>query len=358
MKQQLTKERLMIHGSMLVFLICFMWYMQIGFLQALFLFCMFTFYDLVYLSNTIINSMKTESTHVKLEGKRVVITGGSSGIGFALAKLFVKEGVSKLVLVARNEARLKQCVEELKSLTVGSFDGQIITHLAMDLSNDGKLVAERFAGLGAVDVLVNCAGYSVPGEFQKLQLKDFECMMKVNYLGTVYATHAVVPSMIKNKSGQIVFLSSVGGQLGVYGFSAYSPSKYAVRGFAEVLFHELRPYDIGVSLVFPPDTETPGYENENKNKPEICRIISEQAGLWKVDNVATTILEGVKKREFLVGVGSDGYFMNALTCGCAPSSSVLDFWVQLLLMPFLRIYMLFLQNFWTNTITNEITPSD
>lgn len=355
-ERQLTKSRLVIHGCLFLFLICLLVYMEFSMLQGMFMFFVFVFYDLLYLSSIIIRNMKVESTKVKLEGKRVIITGGSSGIGFALARLFVQEGASKIILVARNEERLKECVTKLKKCDDRTSD-QFISHLAIDLSKDGETVADKFSRLGNVDILVNCAGFSIPGEFQNLKLGDFETMMRVNYFGSLYATHAVVSGMINRRSGQIVFLSSVGGQLGVYGFSAYSPSKYAVRGFAEVLHHELRPYNIGVSLVFPPDTETPGYKTENKSKPKLCQMISEQAGLWKVDDVAKVILDGVKKRKFMIGVGSDGYFMNALTCGAAPSSSVLDFWLQLMLMPFLRIYMLFLQNFWTNMISDEVGRS-
>lgn len=351
--QQLNKSRLLIHGSLFVFLICVLAYMEYSLVRAVFVFAVFVFYDLWYLTRIIISNMKPSTSLLKLEGKRVIITGGSSGIGFALAKLFVQEGASKIVLVARNEERLKKCVTELKNCDQRSSD-QLISHLAIDLSKDGELVANKFGRLGNVDILVNCAGFATPGEFQNLKLEDFETMMQVNYLGSVYATHAVVPNMMDKRSGQIVFLSSIGGQLGVYGFSAYSPSKYAVRGFAEVLYHELRPYDIGVSVVFPPDTDTPGYADENRNKPDLCRLISGQADLWNVDDVSKMIIKGIRQRKFMIGVGCDGYFMNALTCGGAPASSVLDFWIQLLLMPFLRVYMLFMQNFWTNMITDEI----
>lgn len=352
-QQQLTKGRLMTHGLLFVFLICYLVYAGLPLWQGTFMIFVLFFYDVMYLSSVVISNMKVQNK-LTIEGKRVIITGGSSGIGFSLAKLFVEEGASKVVLVARNENRLKECVSELKKIS-GRSNEQFISHVAVDLSTEGEVVAEKFHRVGNVDILVNCAGFSTPGEFQDLKLEDFETMMKVNYLGTVYATHAVVPNMIAKRAGHVVFLSSVGGQLGVYGFSAYSPSKYAVRGFAEVLYHELRPYNIGVSLVFPPDTETPGYENENKIKPKLCRMISEQAGLWKVDDVSKIIMSGIKERQFMIGVGSDGYFMNALTSGCAPSSSFLNFWVQLFLSPFLRIYMLFLQNFWTNMTTDEIS---
>ena len=354
-KTQLTTPRLILHAGIFVFLAIYLYYLHVGLLQGLFIFAVFAFYELVYLTYVIINNMKQKSERFKIAGKRVVITGGSSGIGYELAKMCVEEDCSKLVLVARNEERLKAKVTELKKLS--ESPDQNISCLALDLSANAKEVADRFGRLGDVDLLVNCAGFSTPGEFQNLEVDVFEQMMKANYLSSAHAAHAVVEGMMKRKKGQIVFLSSVGGQLGIYGFTAYSASKYAVRGLAEVLYHELRPHGIGVSLAFPPDTDTPGFEKENTMKPKLCQMISEQAGLWSAVDVAKVIKDGIINRRFLIGFGSDGYFVNALTNSMTPSNSIFDFWAQTFLSPILRVYMLFLQNSWTNMIDNEISKS-
>jgi len=84
-------------------------------------------------------------------------------------------------------------------------------------------------------------------------------------------------------------------------------------------------------------------------------MISEQAGLWSAADVAEVIKDGIVNRRFLIGFGSDGYFMNALAGGTVPPNSIFDFWVQNFLSPILRVYMLFLQNSWTNMIDNEIS---
>jgi len=353
---QLTTSRLLLHSGIFVFLAIYLYNLGVGWLQGFFIFAVFAFYELVYLTYIIINNMKQKRDGFEIVGKRVVITGGSSGIGFELAKICIKEECSKLVLVARNEERLKAKVAELKELSDSSE--QNISCLALDLSSNGKEVADRFGRLGHVDLLINCAGFSIPGEFQDMDVGVFEEMMKANYLSSVHATHAVMEGMIEKKKGQIVFLSSVGGQLGVYGFTAYSASKYAVRGLAEVLYHELRPHGIGVSLAFPPDTKTPGFEKENEMKPKLCQMISEQAGLWSAADVAEVIKDGIVNRRFLIGFGSDGYFMNALAGGTVPPNSIFDFWVQNFLSPILRVYMLFLQNSWTNMIDNEISKQN
>merc|ERR1719397_934713 len=107
-----------------------------------------------------------------------------------------------------------------------------------------------------------------------MDLSAFTKMMDANYFSAINMTRAVLPHMIEHSSGQLVFISSVAGQLGVYGYTAYAPSKYAVRGFCEVLYAELRPLGIGVSLVFPPDTETPGLAQEDELKPKATKLIS------------------------------------------------------------------------------------
>jgi 3-dehydrosphinganine reductase len=99
-------------------------------------------------------------------------------------------------------------------------------------------------------------------------------MMRVNYMGSVYCTKAVIDSMKSRRFGRIVFVSSQAGQLGVFGYSAYSSSKFALRGFAEVLQMELKPYNILVTLSFPPDTDTPGLATENLSKVSVKILCS------------------------------------------------------------------------------------
>ena len=91
--------------------------------------------------------------------------------------------------------------------------------------------------------------------------------MDLNYFGTVNMVKALLPAMLERGSGHIVNISSVAAFLGVFGYSAYGASKYAVRGFSDVLRAEVKPLGVRVSVVFPPDMDTPGLANENKTKP-------------------------------------------------------------------------------------------
>ena len=91
--------------------------------------------------------------------------------------------------------------------------------------------------------------------------------------------------------GRVVFVSSQAGQVGIYGFSAYSPSKFALVGLAQVLRMELQAHGILVSVAYPPDTKTPGFEDENRYKPVETRLISETSGLFEPEQVCRLLFE-------------------------------------------------------------------
>ena len=221
--------------------------------------------------------------------KHVLITGGSSGIGKAAAIQAAQKGAN-VTIVARNEQKLKEAVQEIRAQAINASE-QKIQLISTDIAKDGddftlkldQVVREA----GPVYVLVNCAGTSVAGRFEELKPSDFRFLMDVNYFGSVNVTRAVLPQMkAAGEGGSIVFVSSMAGLIGLYGFTAYTASKYAIRGFAEALEMELKPFGIDVSVNFPPDTDTPGLHEEEKTKPEETKLISGAAGLLQPDEVA------------------------------------------------------------------------
>jgi 3-dehydrosphinganine reductase len=113
------------------------------------------------------------------------------------------------------------------------------------------------------DVLVTSAGSARPGYFIELDDAVFREQMELDYFGTLHAVRAVVPSMIERGRGHVVTVASTAALVGVFGYSAYAPAKYAVRGLSETLRSELAPLGIVVACAFPPDTETPGLAEEN-----------------------------------------------------------------------------------------------
>lgn len=124
--------------------------------------------------------------------------------------------------------------------------------------------------------------------------------MDVDYFGTLHPVRAVVPSMIERRSGSVVGVSSTAGLVGVFGYSAYGPAKFAVRGLLEVLRVELRPYGIHVGCVCPPDTDTPQLAYENRFKPPETFAISGAIRPFTAERVAASIVAGMSTGRFVI----------------------------------------------------------
>lgn len=134
-----------------------------------------------------------------------------------------------------------------------------------------------------------------PGYFADIPIEAFRREMEVNYLGTVYATRLVVPAMRERRRGHVCVVSSVAGVVGVFGYTAYSPTKFAVKGFAEALRDEVHPFDVRVSIVYPPDTDTPGLHTENEHKPAECARISATIKPITAAKVGRAIVRGIER---------------------------------------------------------------
>jgi 3-dehydrosphinganine reductase len=240
--------------------------------------------------------------------KVVLITGGSSGIGLALARALAGFG-ARLWLLARDEQRLSAAVTALRTLQPSrAADFHALSTDVSDAHQVAQAIAYIHAQDGVPDVVINSAGVTHPGYVQDLDLDLFRWMMEVNYLGTVYVTKAVLPGMIARRSGHIVNISSLAGVISIFGYSAYAPSKAAVRSFSEVLRCEMKPYGIGVSIVYPSDTDTPQLAYENRFKPPETKALGALASALTADQVAQAILKGIIRRRFIIVPGLESKF--------------------------------------------------
>jgi len=232
-----------------------------------------------------------------------VISGGSSGIGLAIARRLCREGWN-LSLIARDSERLEQARETLEDLRPSP--AQRILLFPADVADAGQVakVAESAEEqLGPPSLVVTSAGIAVPGYFTSLPIEVHRRTMDINYFGTLHLVRALLPGMQKAARGNIVLISSGAGLVGIFGYSAYSPAKFAVRGLGEVLRAELRPHGIGVCVVYPPDTDTPQLHAENKVKPAETLAISGNARVRSADHVAEYILRGVRRGRFCIAPG-------------------------------------------------------
>ncbi|PKL39908.1 MAG: hypothetical protein CVV44_06715 [Spirochaetae bacterium HGW-Spirochaetae-1] len=187
----------------------------------------------------------------KLKDKKVIITGGSSGIGRAAAGIFAGDGAG-VSLVSRRGDVLRQAVDEIVKERGGACPFADFFALDVSKEEDVKDFAGKYVDIhGVPDVLVNCAGVADhPGPFEDLPSRDFRELMEINFFGTVNMCRSFIPLM-KKQGGDIVNVSSVAGLSGGYGFTAYSSSKFAVTGFTLSLRSELKKHGINVTLFCP-----------------------------------------------------------------------------------------------------------
>ncbi|XP_048074441.1 3-ketodihydrosphingosine reductase isoform X4 [Ursus arctos] len=189
--------------------------------------------------------------------------------------------------------------------------------------------------------VVLCISVDVSQDYSQVENVIKQRLMSVNYLGSVYPSRAVISTMKERRVGRIVFVSSQAGQLGLFGFTAYSSSKFAIRGLAEALQMEVKPYNVYVTVAYPPDTDTPGFAEENKTKPLETRLISETVSVCKPEQVAKQIVKDAIQGNFNSSIGSDGYMLSSLTCGMAPVTSITEGLQQVVTMGLFRTIALF-----------------
>jgi len=178
--------------------------------------------------------------------KVVVITGGSSGIGEALAKKFAMEG-SKVVIGARNLQALERVAGEIEK------SGGKVSYLQCDVSIESdckNLILKAVDTFGSIDVLINNAGVSMRAIFEDLDLKVIKRLMDINFWGTVYCSKHALPYLLQNK-GSLVGVSSIAGLKGLPGRTGYSASKFAMNGFMETIRIENVKKGLHVLMAFP-----------------------------------------------------------------------------------------------------------
>lgn len=237
------------------------------------------------------------------DGKNVYIVGGSSGMGLATGKELSSLG-SNVIIFARGKERLEQAVE---AISAGRKSGaQRFAFKQMDVSvhdEVNKVMEEAVKEFGPPDILMNVAGRAYPNYFENISYEQFDETMKVHIYGQWNTISALFPHM-KERGGYIVNFSSALGFMGMFGYSDYCPSKYAILGLSEVLKSEFKRYNIGISVVCPADVDTPGFEVENRTKPPETVAASEAGGVLQPAEVARDVIKGLRKGRYFISPGS------------------------------------------------------
>jgi dehydrogenase/reductase SDR family member 7B len=228
-----------------------------------------------------------------MKNKVIVITGSSSGIGEACARMFASQG-SKVVLAARNEKRLLQITQEL--LDNGSEAISVVTDVSVE-EDCKNLIDKTINHFGKIDVLINNAGISMRAILNELDTSVIRKVMDVNFFGTVYCTKYALPYVLKEQ-GSVVGVSSIAGYKGLPGRCAYSASKFAMQGFLESLRVENLKNKLHVLIACPGFTSS-NIRNTALDKDGLVQSESprDEKQMMGPDQVAIYIYQSVKKRQ-------------------------------------------------------------
>lgn len=185
---------------------------------------------------------------IELNHKVVLITGASSGFGEDAARLFAKEGC-RVVLAARRLDRLQALAAEIQNTGGEALAIPVDVNVPAEIE---VMVQTALDLYGHIDILFNNAGYGSLDWFENLKPeRDIETIIRVNLVGTILVTHAVLPHMLKRRTGHIINMSSVAGLIAAPLITTYSAGKFGVRAFTDALRREVSPFGIKVSGIYP-----------------------------------------------------------------------------------------------------------
>lgn len=250
-------------------------------------------------------------------GRHAIVTGGSLGIGLAVARRLAEAGAG-VTLVARTPDALAAAADGLRARRPGAR----VRTLALDVSDERAVAGAVARELDEqpADLLVNAAGVSHVARFLDLTPERLREQMDVNYFGAVWMARAVLPGMLARRRGAIVNVASMAGVVGFDGYAGYAPTKFALHGLSEVLRAELRGTGVGVSIVLPPSVETRMLDRERESAPPETLAIIEAGRVLSADHVARVLLRGVARGRFEIVPGIENR-LAARVKGVAPAAA-------------------------------------
>ena len=221
----------------------------------------------------------------------IFITGASNGIGKQLASDLAARGAI-VIGCGRARDRLVETLKEVRKLSPKSL------MIACDIGDAEQvhgMMQKVLTDFGRIDILINNAGIGMRKPFVETPLETIEAIMRTNYLGAVYCTHEVLPSMIARRSGHIVNISSGAGKIGTLNMAAYCASKFAMNGWSESLYHELKALDINVSIICPGPVATEFNRDFRDSEPK-----SPPALFVSAADVSRQVIRTIERNKFEV----------------------------------------------------------
>ncbi|KAK8805870.1 hypothetical protein WA158_002526 [Blastocystis sp. Blastoise] len=274
------------------------------------------------------------------KNRHYVITGGSEGLGRALAKEIVKNG-GVVTIVSRHEEKLKEAKFDIeRSLKENNSYNGSINYVCCDVNDEEsvyksmKICIEK---TGSIDVLISCAGYAETGYMFGMGRELYHKMMDVNYFGTLNVLYEVVPDMMKRNKGEVYIVSSAASFTSYIGYGSYSPTKYALRGLCDTLRNEVCRHHIHIGTIYPPNMLTPGFIQENKTKPEEGKFIEYFESAFTPEYCASSIIESIRRGDSNIFCNSlEGWALSVCSLGMSPRNNpFIDFLMMPIVAPLL-----------------------
>lgn len=243
----------------------------------------------------------------------VLITGGSEGIGYAIAAEAVKAGAS-VTLWARDPAKLAEAAASLNTMRRKGRPEVAVSSVDVSDPTAVRAAAEAYLSAGAPpDRLFHCAGFAIAAFLEDVRDEHVWEMLAVNAGGPIHVARAFAPAMAKRSAGAIVTTASDLGYLGLFGWSVYTASKHAVVGFSSALRHELKPFGVTVQTLCPPATRTPGFDRENLTKPQSVAKAEAAGGIMSAKAVGRYAWKRAGKGGFFLIPSRTSRFLFALS---------------------------------------------
>jgi NAD(P)-dependent dehydrogenase (short-subunit alcohol dehydrogenase family) len=262
------------------------------------------------------------------KNKVAVVTGAASGIGRSIALAFAGQGAD-IVLADIDGDKMGEVAAQINAKGCRSIAVKCDVSRDEDVEN---LKQKALAAMGKVDILVNNAGVMLAGTVDKVSMKDWQWIVDINLLGVVRGVRAFLPHMLERGSGYIVNTSSVGGLItGKVTSVTYNTTKFAVTAFTEVLYKQLKPKGIGVSLLCPGGVATDIAKStrySGGDNPETrARTMAALAKLQPPDEIANMVVESMNKGEFLI-LSNPPRFRKWMLARAQDTQGFLDVWMD------------------------------
>lgn len=256
---------------------------------------------------------RRKNKNIDYKDKKILILGGSSGLGLSLARLFKDKGAN-VTIAARNPTKFQNefLTESINICDLDSFPNRTSIY----------------------DFIFCCAGMSKPGYFKNLKPSDYENMMKLNYLGTINTLYHHYKN--NKRPFSFIMISSTVSFFTFPGYSAYSPSKAALKNFYDSVFYEIKNENIDLYIYHVTSMKTPGFENENKIKPEVTKQIEGDNGL-SPEYAARMLVNGMNYQNEICSDFFTRIFKVRLDVDCV--TDYLYALAAILLYPVARLYV-------------------